>query len=100
MSWFPSRIPSMAEGVLAFHRFALDPVATTCGGLRCAGVVMTGRRLIFNRLPPGGVNSHHPYRVFTRVITAGLFASRRCGIGLGSGRCRRVVRAGRVPVLT
>ena len=34
------------------------------------------------RLPPGGVNGHHPYCLFTRVITAGLFAMRRCGIGL------------------
>ena len=50
-------------------------------GLRCAGVVMTGRRLISIRFPPGGVNGHHPYRLFTRVITAGLFAPRRCGIG-------------------
>ena len=32
MSWFPSRISSMAAGAVAFHRFVLDSVATTCGG--------------------------------------------------------------------
>jgi hypothetical protein len=34
---------------------------------------MTGRRLLSIRFPPGGVNGHHPYRLFTRAITAGLF---------------------------
>jgi hypothetical protein len=82
MSWFPSRISSMAAGAVAFHRFVLDPVAAPWPGLRCAGVVMTGRRLLSIRFPPGGVNGHHPYCLFTRVITAGLFAPRRSGIGL------------------
>jgi hypothetical protein len=79
MSWFPSRTWSMAAGAVAFHR--------------CAGVVMTGRRLLSIRFPPGGVNGHHPYRLFTRVITAGLFVPAtmwdRPGSG-GSGGCRWV----------
>ena len=37
------------------------------------------------RLPPGGVNGHHPYCLFTRVITAGLFAPRRSAMGLAGG---------------
>ena len=32
------------------------------------------------RFPPSGVNGHHPYCLFTRVITAGLLAPRRSGI--------------------
>jgi hypothetical protein len=65
----------MEAGAVALHRFVLDPVETTCGGRpSCAGVVMTGRRLISIGVPPGGVNGHHPYRVVTRMITAGSFA--------------------------
>jgi hypothetical protein len=56
-------------------------------GLRCAGVVMTGRRLLFFRFPPGGVNGHHPYRLFTRVITAGFFVPATMWDRPGSGRC-------------
>jgi hypothetical protein len=37
------------------------------------------------RFPPGGVNGHHPYRLFTRVITAGLFAPATIWDGTGSG---------------
>ena len=37
------------------------------------------------RLPPGGVNGHHPYCLFTRVITAGLLPPRRSGMGLDPG---------------
>ena len=37
------------------------------------------------RLPPGRVNSHHPYRLFTRVITAGLFAPATMWDRSGSG---------------
>jgi hypothetical protein len=37
------------------------------------------------RFPPGGVNGHHPYRLFTRVITAGLFAPATMWDGPGSG---------------
>jgi hypothetical protein len=37
------------------------------------------------RLPQGGVNGHHPYGLFTRVITAGL-PLRRSGTGTGLGR--------------
>jgi hypothetical protein len=33
---------------------------------------MAGHRLLY-RFSPGGVNGHHPYRLFTRVITVGLF---------------------------
>jgi hypothetical protein len=47
---------------------------------------MTGRRLLFFRFPPGGVNGHHPYRLFTRVITAGFFVPD----DLGSAWIRRV----------
>ncbi len=32
------------------------------------------------RFPPSGVNGHHPYCLFTRVITTGLLALRRSGI--------------------
>ena len=42
------------------------------------------------RFPPGGVNGHHPYCLFTRVITAGLFAPRRSGMGLDRAGCRWV----------
>jgi hypothetical protein len=37
------------------------------------------------RVPPGGVNGHHPYRLFTRVITAGLFAPATIWDRPGSG---------------
>lgn len=37
------------------------------------------------RLPPIGVNGHHPDCLFTRVITAGLLAPRRSGMGLDPG---------------
>jgi hypothetical protein len=32
------------------------------------------------RFPPSGVNGHHPYCPFTRVITAGFLARRLSGI--------------------
>jgi hypothetical protein len=41
-----------------------EPAFTDVGwrrpGFVCAGVVMTGQRLISLRFPPGGVNRHHP----------------------------------------
>ena len=37
------------------------------------------------RFPPGGVNGHHPCRLFTRVITAGLFGPATIWDGTGSG---------------
>ena len=43
------------------------------------------------RLPPGGVNGHHPYRVFTRVITAGVFVP---GDDVGSAWIGRVSLGG------
>ena len=46
---------------------------------------MTGRRLISIRFPLGGVNSHHPFRLFTRVNTAGLFAPATMWDWPGSG---------------
>jgi hypothetical protein len=39
------------------------------------------RRLLSIRIPPGGVNGHHPYRLFTRVITGGLFPRGDLGWG-------------------
>jgi hypothetical protein len=42
------------------------------------------------RFAPGRVNSHHPYRLFTRVITAGLFAPATMWDRPGSGGCRWV----------
>ena len=36
------------------------------------------------RLPPGGVNGHHPDCLFTRVITARLFVPARMWDGPGS----------------
>jgi hypothetical protein len=46
---------------------------------------MTGRRLLSIKFPPGGVNGHHPYRLFTRVITAGLFVPATTWDRAGSG---------------
>jgi hypothetical protein len=43
------------------------------------------RQLLSIRIPPGGVTGHHPYRRFTRVITAGLLSPRRTGMGLAGG---------------
>jgi hypothetical protein len=40
---------------------------------------MAGRRLRYVRLPPGGVNGHHPYHRFTRVITGGLAQAELAG---------------------
>jgi hypothetical protein len=37
------------------------------------------------RFPQGGVNGHHPYCLFTRVITAGLFAPAAIWDGTGPG---------------
>ena len=49
-------------------------------------MVRAGRRLLSIRFPPGGVNGHHPYRLFTRVITAGLFPRDDLGWGwIGRG---------------
>jgi hypothetical protein len=57
-------------------------------GLRRAGVVRAGRRPLSMRLPPVGVNGHHPYRLFTRVITAGFFVPATMWDRPGSGGCR------------
>ena len=77
-------------------------------GLRCAGVVMTVRRLSSIRFAPAKVNRHHPCCVFTRVITAGLFApatmwDRPGSGGVSLGRLEQAEFAGagdrRAPVL-
>ena len=60
------------------------------------------------RGPPGGVNGHHPYCLFTRVITAGLLApatiwegTGSCGVSLGGLEQAELAGAGdrRVAVL-
>ncbi len=86
----------MAAGAVAF-RVVLDPVVAMCGGRAFAvsGVVITGRRLIFMRFPPGGVNGHHPERLFTRVITAGLSVPATMWDRPASGGVAGWVRAGR-----
>ena len=61
------------------------------------------------RFPHGGVNGRHPYGLFTRVITAGLFAPEAIWDGTGPvrvslGRLTQAELAGagdrRVAVLT
>ena len=53
------------------------------------------------RFPPGGVNGHHPYRLFTRVIGAGLFfpatmweGPRSSGLSLGGSEQAELASAG------
>jgi hypothetical protein len=36
-------------------------------------------------LPPGGVNGHHPYHLFTRVIAARFFVPATIWIGSDPG---------------
>ena len=43
------------------------------------------RQLLSIRIPPGGVTGHHPYRLFTRVITVRLLSPPRSGTGLAGG---------------
>jgi len=50
--------------------FSIRSPRRAAAGLRRADVVSAGRRLLSMRLPPGWVNGHHPYRLFTRAITA------------------------------
>jgi hypothetical protein len=56
-------------------------------GLRCAGVVSAGRRLLPRRFPLSGVNGHHPCCLFTRVITAGLLARDDPGSRVCNSNC-------------
>jgi hypothetical protein len=57
-------------------------------GLRCAGLIRTDRRLLSIRFPPSGVNGHHPYCLFARVITAEVLPTRRSGMALAWARYR------------
>ena len=91
MSWFPSRISSMTSGPLLFI------VLSSIRSSRCAAAGSSlcrcghhwPNKLISIRFPPSGVNSHHPYRLFTRVITARLFVPATMWDRPGSGGCGR-----------
>jgi hypothetical protein len=85
----PGPLPGLGEWrrAVAFHRFVLDPVAVRRPGLRRAGVIITGRRMLSMRFPPNGVNGQQPYHLFTRVITAGFFVPATMWDRPGSGRC-------------
>ena len=66
----------------------VDAVCNRFGSPNCQGSI---------RFTPGGVIGHHPYRLFTRVILAGLFIPGISVVGLaqaelaGSGDRRAAV---------
>jgi hypothetical protein len=85
----PGPLPGLGEwrGAVAFHRFVLDPVAVRRPGLRRAGVMIIGRRMLSMRFPPNGANGQQSYHLFTRVITARFFVPATMWDRPGSGRC-------------
>jgi hypothetical protein len=64
-------------------------------GPSCAGLIRAGRRLLSTRFPPSGVTGHHPYGLFTRVITAESLPPRRSGWDWPGRGVDRRVRASR-----
>jgi hypothetical protein len=89
MSWFPSRSPGGGWATALLAMFLIQ--STSSAGLGCA--LLRGHEpadiCSSTRLPPRGVNRHHPNRLFTRVIDARRSQKRRfvtATSGGGAGR--------------
>src|SRR4051812_43113453 len=86
MSWFLPRLGCWrAHCSLFIVLFSIRSPRRAAARPSCAGLIRAGRRLLSIRFPPSGVTGHHPYGLFTRVITAESLPPRRSRMGLAGG---------------